>query len=317
MNRYFHIIPDSTCDLNEELRKEYDILYTPGHVLLPSGEEVPAKMSWDAYGEFSNGSAETFYDNLMKDPDKFKTSPCNTEEVYELFVRYAREGEGVLMTTISSMMSGTYSFACEARERVLEEYPDAQIRVVDTRRFSVCNGLMCLYASLLRGQGKSLDEVADLLEDKRLCFHQMGWHDNLAFAAKKGRITHSKAFMGRLIGIKTLGECSSTGMTTVVAKVRGTAKAYRATLEYIARTIEKPEAQIIIIGHTARLENAQMFKTMIEERFHPRAVYIGDVFPSCGVNIGPGLVAAYYFGTPISEDLVEEKALIEGITAKL
>ena len=36
-----------------------------------------------------------------------------------------------------------------------------------------------------------------------------------------------------------------------------------------------------------------------------------DVFPMCGINIGPGLMAAYYMGTPISKGLVEETKIIE------
>ena len=52
---------------------------------------------------------------------------------------------------------------------------------------------------------------------------------------------------------------------------------------------------------------------MIEERFHPVAVYVNDVFPNCGINIGPGLMAAYYFGKPISKGLVEETKCFEEI----
>ena len=37
---------------------------------------------------------------------------------------------------------------------------------------------------------------------------------------------------------------------------------------------------------------------MIEENFHPKAVIINDVFPMSGINIGPGLMAAYYVGKP-------------------
>lgn len=284
--------------------------------MLPSGEEIYAHPSWEAYGKYAAGSAETFYQNLMKDPDSFKTSPCNVQEIYDALLPYAEAGQAVLMTCISSHMSGTYSFACNAREMILEKYPDAQIRIVDTRRYSICNGLMCIYASLMRDQGKTLDETADFLEENRFRFHQMGWHDNLSFVAKKGRITHSTAFMGRLIGIKTLGECSTTGMTTVIGKVKGEAKAYRTVMEYIAETIEKPEEQIILIGNSSRLANAETLKKQVEERFHPKKVYVCDIFPSCGINIGPGLVAAYYVGKPITDDLAQEKALLSDLIAK-
>ena len=58
------------------------------------------------------------------------------------------------------------------------------------------------------------------------------------------------------------------------------------------------------------------YKKMIEEKFHPKAVFINDVFPSCGINIGPGLMAAYYMGKPISRDLSEERALFDKLTSE-
>ena len=59
------------------------------------------------------------------------------------------------------------------------------------------------------------------------------------------------------------------------------------------------------------MPQAEVYKQMIMDRFHPKEIFINDVFPSCGINIGPGLMAAYYIGKPISKDLSEEKAIIE------
>ena len=75
--------------------------------------------------------------------------------------------------------------------------------------------------------------------------------------------------------------------------------------------MENPEDQIFFIAQTNRLPQAEQYKKMIEERFRPKEIYINDVFPFCGINVGPGLMAAYYIGKPISKDLSEEKALIE------
>ena len=61
---------------------------------------------------------------------------------------------------------------------------------------------------------------------------------------------------------------------------------------------------------------AQQYKQMIEERFHPKGVFINDVYPFCGINVGPGLMAAYYMGKPISADLSVERALIEKFIAE-
>ena len=55
---------------------------------------------------------------------------------------------------------------------------------------------------------------------------------------------------------------------------------------------------------------------MIEEKFHPKAIYMTDVFSSCGINVGPGLMAAYYFGKPISDGLEEEKKIVTELLAQ-
>ena len=55
---------------------------------------------------------------------------------------------------------------------------------------------------------------------------------------------------------------------------------------------------------------------LVSEKFNPKAIYVNDVYPACGINIGPGLLAAYYVGKPISEGLTEEKALIASILSE-
>ena len=52
---------------------------------------------------------------------------------------------------------------------------------------------------------------------------------------------------------------------------------------------------------------------LIKEKFNPKAIYLNDVYPACGINVGPGLMAAYYMGKEISVGLEKEKALISSI----
>ena len=301
----FVILADGTCDLGEDLQKEYDIVVIPGHIALPDKTEIPAFLSWDTY------SREQFYQDLKKDPAGFTTSPPNVQEFAQAFSRYAAEGYDMLVMTISSGISGAQGFARQAREQVLRDYPERRIECVDTLRFGPGFGLMAVYASRLRAQGMGLSAVKDWLEENKNRFHQAGWLDDLSFVAKKGRLTHAKAFMGTLVGVKPLGEFDYNGLTTVIGKVKGARTAYAALLHYMEKTIEDPENQTIFIAQTNRLPQAQEYQRMIQERFHPKAVEIHDVFPSCGINIGPGLMAAYYVGTPISEDLSRETGIME------
>ena len=301
--KQFKIMADATCDLTKELSEKYDIITIPGHLVFPDNKEVRAFLDWETV------SRDEFYTDLKKRPDEYSTSPANVDEFAEYMEAAAKDGFDMIVMTISSGISGAYEFATKAKEKVEKKY-DAKIVVIDTLRFGPGFGLMAVYASQLRAEGKSIDEVAAWLEENKNRFHQAGWLDDLSFVAKKGRLTHAKAFFGTLAGVKPIGEFDYNGLTTVLGKAKGSKKAYSALLSYIEGTIENPEEQIIFIAQTNRLPQAEEYKKMIEEKFHPKAVYIKDVFPSCGINIGPGLMAAYYVGKPISKDLSFERELL-------
>ena len=301
----FVIMADATCDLGEQMQREYGIVIVPSHINLPDGRCIPSFLKWEEFDR------DEFYTNLKNNPAGYTTAPPNVEEFYAAFEEYAKQGRDMLLLTISSGISGTYNFASAAKKEIGEKYPEVNIRIVDTLRFGPGHGLITVYASKLREEGKSLDEIANYIEANRNRFHQAGWLDDLSFVAKKGRITHAKAFFGTLAGVKPLGELDYNGLTTVIGKVKGAKAAYQALLNYMENTIEDPEDQIIFIAQTSRYAQAEIYKQMIEEKFHPKAVFINDVFPMCGINIGPGLMAAYYFGKPISKDLSEERAILD------
>ena len=311
MNEKFVILVDSTCDIDEELQKQYDIEILPGHFVAPDGKEYLSYPNWNDF------QRDEFWNQLKRDPDGFKTSPPNVEESRLAYLKHAEKGEGVIALCLSSGLSGTYAFMEEAAKLVKKEHPEAKVHVVDTLRFGPAAGLLAVYGAIKKQEGKSFQEVVDWLEENKNHFHQTGWMDDLKYLAKKGRITNAKAFFGSLIGIKPVGEFDYNGMTTVIGKGKGEPKTYPVLLEYIAEHIIEPENQIIFVATSNEHKQAEIFAKMIEERFHPKAVLVKDVHSGCGINIGPGLMAAYYYGKPISKGLVEETAKFKEIQERL
>jgi DegV family protein with EDD domain len=301
----FSILADATCDLGEAYQQQYDLHIIPGHIILPDKTDIPSPLKWDKV------SREEFYSRLKKDPSSYSTAPANTSEFAAAMEAIVSDGTELLVMTISSGISGAFQFAVTAARQVQQKYPEAKIHCVDSLRFGPGFGLMVIQAARLRDEGKTMEQTAQWLEENKNRYHQAGWLDDLSFVAKKGRMTNAKAFFGTLAGIKPIGEFDYNGLTTIVGKVKGAKLAYSVLMDYIAQTIEKPEEQTIFIAQTSRMPQAEVYKQMIIDRFHPKEIFINDVFPSCGINIGPGLMAAYYIGKPISKDLSEEKAIIE------
>lgn len=297
------ILADTTADIDCEIQEKYNIEVLTAHLVI-DGKEQDSFLKWE------NVSREEFYADLKKNPSKYKTAPPSSEEMKLKFEEFVKEDKGIIYITMSSGISGTCNFALNAKKLLLEEQPDAKIIIIDSLRFGPAIGLMAVNASILRSQGKTMEEVENYLTETKNCYHQAGWLDDLSFVAKQGRINHAQAFFGTLIGIKPIGEFDFNGMTTVLGKAKGEKQAFEVLINYIEKTIKDPEKQIIFIAHTSRFKQAEKYKQMIEEKFHPLEVAVKDVYPSCGINIGPGLMAAYYVGTPISEDLEFEKKIV-------
>ena len=316
METKFAIVCDVTCDLNAQLRAEYDIEYVPGTITFPDGKEETSFLDWSECKSIPNCTSEAFYTLLKKNPEAIKSSPANIEVFAEVFEKHVKEGKPVLAISISSALSGTYAFMCAAQKQVLGKYPEAKIVVIDSKRYAGGMGLLCIHASMLRAEGKSFEEVAKYIEENKIRFHQAGWLDDLFFVAKKGRMTNAKAFFGNLIGIKPIGELDSNGLTTVIGKVKGEKAAFDVCLRYMEALGDNLKDQIILVAQSNRPKQAAQYKQMIEEKFSPKAVYICDVFPPTGINVGPGLMVAFFMGKPISEGLTEERALLAKLIQK-
>lgn len=307
----FVILADFTCDLSPEIRDFIGMKdYAKGHIHLSDGKDIPGTLDWD------NITRDEFYKMLSDKKNNVSTSPLNAEEYYEFFDAYLQSGYSVISISLSSKISGTYTFASNAAARLNEKYSDVRVYCVDSMRMSGGIGLLTIQAYIMKNEGKSFDEIVEWLEKNKTTVHQMGPIDDLFFIARRGRITMGKAIMGSFAGVKPMGDCDQTGYTTVLTKVKGMNKALDVTVSYVKETSVNIENQYVLVVHSDREEYANTLKSKIESQLAPKKVFISDVFCGCGANIGPGMVGVYYFGNPISDDLVYEKETINKILGK-
>lgn len=313
MEKYV-ILPDVTCDLSEEIRREIGLEdYIRGYFHVESGK---VEKDYSSALDWSNISREEFYSFLGDKKCKITTAPPSLENYEEKFEKYVREGYAVLSMTISSRISSTFDFATKAAARVLEKYPEAKIRCIDSYRMSGAFGLIVICACLLKQEGKSFEEVADWVDENKYRVHQMGPIDDLIFVARRGNISMGKAIMGNFAGVKPMGDCSDIGYVSVLTKAKGIKNALDLTVSYVAEVGRDLESQTLLISHSNREEYAMVLKALVEEKIHPKKVYVSDVFSGCGPNIGPGMIGVYFLGDRVSADNVAEKEAMNRLTAK-
>lgn len=310
MKRYV-ILADTTCDLSQDIRETIGMKdYVKGHIHFDDGRDFPTTMDW------SHISREEFYKQLSNKKRKITTAPANAEEYYEIFKSYAEQGYDILSMALSSAISTTYNMTCVAAERLRQDYPERSIYCFDSSKMSGAFGLLTIYAHLLQQEGKSLEEVAQWLEENKFRVHQMGPIDDLIFVARRGRLTMGKAIMGNFAGVKPMGDCNAEGYTTVLTKVKGIGKALDLTVQYVKATAVDVENQVVVIAHSNRELYANTLKSKVEEILPPKKVWVTDVFCACGANVGPGMVGIYYLGEKVSDDLTAEKEIINKLQEK-
>ena len=305
----FVIIPDSACSMTADLRIRFNIpAYVVANVLFPDGTEHDTDLDWKEI------SADDYFRSMAENKAVYKSGTAGIEKSIEVYEKFLLEGKDLIAISLSSGLSGNYNLAVKACETLKEKYPERKIYVIDSRRYSGAIAAMIAKADELRSEGKTVDEVAKWLEDNKNRYHQMGPMDDLNFLCRTGRINNFRAFFGTLVGVNALGDFNRNGLTDVLGKVKGKPNAIRTTIEYIKRTIEEPENQIVFIAHSYRYETAKELKRLVEEEISPKEIIMTRIDMSCGANVGPGIAAVFYYGKEISEDLAVEKKIMEEIT---
>ena len=307
MKYSYAIFADISCDLSEGLRTRFEVDgYLKGYMSSPTADDIEGRL------DLSDAELDAFYSSLKANKNKYKTSPISVDEIVLYFETFLQQGKDILAISLSSKLSSSYNLMVCAKKIVCEKYPERRVFIVDSMKYSVALGLLTIKACGLRAEGYSIEQNAEALEKIKKTIHQMGPVDDLFWVASKGRISHAKAVFGTVMGIKPMGDFDSDGLVTVLTKVSGYEKAFKTTVEYIKKTIKSANEQIIFVAHSARRKQAQMLAGLIEEKIKPKEVIICNVYPISGINMGPGVIAAYYFGTEIT-DLKREKEIISEI----
>jgi len=311
MKNSYAIFADITCDLPPALRDRFEVDgYMKSYMSTPEADEIEGSL------DLSDTELDEFYSSLKANKNKYKTAAPSVDEIVLYFETFMRQEKDILALSLSSNLSATYNLMVLAKEAMCEKYPERKIIIVDSMKYSVALGLLTIKACQLRAEGNSIEQNAEMLEQIKKTIHQMGSIDDLFWVASKGRISHAKAFFGTVAGIKPMGDFDSNGMVTVLTKVSGYEKVYKTTVEYVKKTIKSANEQIIFVAHSARREQAEILAKKIEEKIKPKEVIINNIYPMSGINAGPGLLGAYYFGTEIT-DLKYEKEIISDIVSKL
>ncbi|MBQ4422977.1 MAG: DegV family protein [Clostridia bacterium] len=202
------ISADSTCDLSPELIERYGVAITPLYIRLGD------KDLRDSI-EVTREDIFRYVEQTRKIP---KTAAVNVGDYAAFFNRTKEEGyDGVVHFTISSDMSSCYQNARLAAEGF------ENVFIVDSRTLSTGIGHLVLDACELRDEGKSAEEIFEIVEQRKEKLDVSFVLDTLRYLALGGRCNSLLAFGANLLNIKP--------SIQVRAGVMGVDKKYRCSFE--------------------------------------------------------------------------------------
>jgi len=291
MNQNYVFMTDSDSDLPFHLKQEYDIpvVYMPYAL---NGKEY-----FDDLGQMLDH--KSYYD-MMRNGAVPVTSALNEASYIEYFEPILKEKD-LLFVAFSSKLSCTLQAVYSAREKLLEKYPERRFVVVDTLRISGPMTLLVLKAHEMYRAGKSIDEVADWLENNKLRAQAYFIVDDLKYLKRGGRISATAATVGTMLDLKPIISEAPDGTLTANDKIRGRKKALAFIVDKMLQFEPDPEESPVLILNADSPEDAERAKAMVEQKLPDAKVMVENVGPVIGAHAGPGTIALCFIGTKSQE----------------
>ena len=284
----YKIITDGSCDLPLELVKQLDIDVIPFYVSIDGINH---------HKEIIDLGVRDFYQFMIDNPKVFpKTSMPSIQDYIDVFEPIIKNEEDVICICITTKFSGSYNSAMNAKNMLLDKYPDAKIEIIDATVNTVLQGMLVEEAVVKKNTGATFEETVkyvNLVKETGRIFFTINGMDYLVHGGRVGKLSGIAA---GALGIKPLillkeGEIFNNGLT------RGRKKSKQKIVEQIISYFKDNELDIneyrFCIGFGYDKEEAIEFKEQFIKSLEQLSASFNDEIPirqigaTIGVHTGP------------------------------
>lgn len=273
---------DSTSNLPKNLYKELDISMIPLQIYLEG----------EIYDDLSEKLPIQDFYNKMKAGANPKTAQINEQTAREYFENLLATGDDVLHISFSSALSGNTSTIIRVAEELNQTHSN-KIVVIDSLNASVGEGLLVLHARDLINEGKSIDEVAQTINELKTRTCSYFTVDQLKYLVRGGRVSKLAGTIGSILNIKPILRVDVDGKLVSFKKIISRKKALNELANICVNKIDNKK--YIYIAHAVCEEEANIVANLVNERVGvmPQLVDLTQVI---GSHTGPGLIALFFIG---------------------
>lgn len=286
MGEAFQIFSDGSCDLPPQLVKEKQITVVPFYVSFDG--QLYQK-------EIEEIGIRDFYKKMVEEPRIFpKSSMPTTQDYLDAFLPAVKRGTPVICICITTKFSGSMQSAINAKNMLLEDYPDACITVIDATVNTVLQGLYVLEAVRMRDGGAGYMETVGRLEEIKSTGRIFFTVGNMEYLRHGGRIGRVAGIAGSVLGIKPIitlkqGEIFPSGLA------RSRKKSMMKTIELMASYLEEQKEPIghfsVAAGYGYDYEEAVFYRDLVlgvlKEKYGLQELPVYQIGATIGVHTGP------------------------------
>ena len=279
----WNIVSDSSCDLRMAAFESDRVRFETVPLRIQVGER-----------EFLDNDDLVVPDLLdaMSQEKSASSTACPSPAA---FARAFEAGDCTVCFTISSNLSGTYNSAVMGREMVLEEHPEKEICIIDSKSTAGAMVLLIRKAKELM-EADTQGDFAGICDQLRMyqaalrtCFTLENF-DNLI---KNGRMRPLVGTLLHSLGIHVIADATPQGTIQVADKARGEAKTYK-TITALMKSSKDCTGAEVVISHCENMAGALKLKQQILEDLPVKSV---DVLSCRGLTsfyaMEKGLIIGY------------------------
>ncbi len=278
------IMTDSNSGITQAEGKKLGIFVLP----------MPFTIDQKEYLEDINLTQDEFYNKLMNNAEVFTSQPA-VGEVTHFFNTILEEYDQIVHIPMSSGLSGSCQTAIMLSQE--DEYKD-KVFVVDSQRISVTQKWDVYDAIELAKQGKTGQEIHDILMNNKMNATIYITVNTLEYLKKGGRVTPAAAALGGLLKIKPILTIQGEKLDSF-QKTRTMIKARQIMIDAVLKDLKDridPNSDHfkntrLMIAYTYDQEQALEFKKQVEEIFPNHEIICDPLSLSVACHIGPHSLA--------------------------
>lgn len=284
----YQIITDGSWDMGTDRAKALDVEVVPYYVTMDGTTYLK---------EIEELNVRDFYTFMVNNPTVYpKTSQPTVQDYITAFEKYASQDIDIICFTLSAKFSGSHNAAQNARNMVLENYPNVRIEVMDTTLATLMQGLMIQEIVRYKRSGASYEETisrARVISQTCRIFFTVENMDYLIHGGRVGKLAGTSANILNLrpMILMTQGELFSSGLARGRAQSRK--KAIEKLFTHIKENGNDPNQFAIMVGYGYNIQEGEEFRaeviTKLKQQWPDYApvVDIGQIGATIGVHTGP------------------------------